>query len=78
MDEQDRAEFFRLRPNGIEFGVGEFHAVDITADCSAAQPCRLTAVSSSRTASSGACNVSEAKAAKRSAWAAQSSASFSF
>ena len=41
-------------------------------------PCFFTAVSSSCTARSGACKVSEAKAAKRSGLAAQSSASFSF
>src|SRR5216683_2196010 len=42
------------------------------------RPCFLTAVSSSWTARSGACRVSEAKAAKRSGLEAQSSASFSF
>ena len=41
-------------------------------------PCFFTAVSSSCTARSGACRVSEAKAAKRSGLLAQSSASFSF
>ena len=41
-------------------------------------PCFFTAVSSSCTARSGACRVSEAKAAKRSGLEAQSSASFSF
>ena len=42
------------------------------------RPCFFTAVSSSCTARSGACKVSEAKAAKRSGFEAQSSASFSF
>src|SRR5882757_2401697 len=42
------------------------------------RPCFLTAVSSSMTARSGACRVSEAKAANRSGLDAQSSASFSF
>src|SRR5712692_7369352 len=41
-------------------------------------PCFFTAVSSSCTARSGACKVSEAKAANRSGFEAQSSASFSF
>ena len=41
-------------------------------------PCFFTAVSSCCTARSGACRVSEAKAAKRSGFEAQSSASFSF
>jgi hypothetical protein len=32
MNEQRRAEFFRLGPHRIEFRVGERHAVDVAAD----------------------------------------------
>jgi hypothetical protein len=62
----------------MEFRIGEFDAVDDVADRGAFRPCFFTAVSSSCTARSGACRVSEAKAAKRSDLEAQSSANFSF
>jgi hypothetical protein len=62
----------------MELGIGEFDAGDRAADRGALQPLLLHRGLELLHGEVGACRVSEAKAAKRSGFEAQSSASSSF
>ena len=79
VDEDEHAELLGLGPERMKLRIGQLLAVDAAADGRAAQP-----VASSRPPRAArrrgrdAASATEAKATKRSGWAAQTSASFSF